>query len=64
MTEIHAAEPVRLLRVPEVAAALGCSLSLAWRLVWSGEIRSVRIGHLRRVPADALREFLATAGSR
>lgn len=51
----------RLYRVPEVAAILSMSVSMTWKLVWRGELRSILIGAARRVPAGAVREFLAAA---
>jgi excisionase family DNA binding protein len=43
----------RLLRLDEVAERLSISKSMAWKLVSSGHIRSVRIGRAVRVrPAD------------
>ena len=47
-----------LLRVPEAAEALGVSKSQGFKLVWSGELPSVRIGKAVRVPAAALQEFV------
>ena len=44
-------------RVTEIAELIGCSKSKAYELVASGTIRSVRIGGLLRVPAEALREL-------
>ena len=55
----------RYLRVTEVMVILGLGSSKTWNLVRGGVIRSVKIGKSRRVPASAIREFLATcvAGS-
>jgi excisionase family DNA binding protein len=47
-----------LLTVEEAADRLGIGRTLAYALVRSGEIESVQIGRLRRVPADALPAFL------
>jgi excisionase family DNA binding protein len=45
----------QLLRVPDLARELDISRSLAWALVRSGAIESVRIGQrCRRVPRAAL----------
>lgn len=52
-------EPVRLLRVPEVAELLGLS---AWRveqLVLREEIASVKIGRARRIPNYVVDAYLA-----
>jgi len=46
---------VRLvLTVEEAAERLGIGRTLMYALVTSGEVESVRIGRLRRIPADAL----------
>ena len=47
--------PVRLvLTVEEAAECLGIGRTLMYALITAGEVESVRIGRLRRVPADAL----------
>lgn len=46
-----------LLTVEEAAERLGIGRTTAFALVKSGEIASVQIGRLRRVPADAIREY-------
>ena len=46
-----------LLRVPEAAEAAGISRSLAYQLIASGEMPSVRVGRSIRVPAEALRRW-------
>jgi len=49
---VHGADG-RLLRVEDIAERLNISRSMAWKLVSTGEIRSVRIGRAVRVrPAD------------
>lgn len=48
-----------LWRVPECAEAIGMSRAKCYELVASGEIPSVQIGGVRRVPVDALRERIA-----
>jgi excisionase family DNA binding protein len=45
-------------RISEVAETLGCSRAKAYEMVASGEIPSIRIGSLRRVPAVALRKMI------
>jgi excisionase family DNA binding protein len=47
-----------VLTVEEAADRLGVGRTLMYSLVSSGAIESVRIGRLRRVPADALVTFL------
>ena len=47
-----------LLTVEQAAERLGIGRTLAYALVSAGEIESVQIGRLRRIPADALPAFL------
>jgi excisionase family DNA binding protein len=47
-----------LLRIDEVAAAIGVSRTTAYALINKREIPSVRLGGLLRVPADALRKLI------
>jgi excisionase family DNA binding protein len=46
-----------LLTVDEAAEQLGIGRTLAWRLVSNGELESVQIGRLRRVPAPAVTDY-------
>lgn len=48
----------RLYQVPEAARQLSLGLTTTKALVASGELRSVKIGHARRVPADAIDEYV------
>jgi excisionase family DNA binding protein len=48
-----------LLTVDEAAEQLGIGRTLAWRLVSDGELESVQIGRLRRVPASAITDYAA-----
>jgi excisionase family DNA binding protein len=48
-----------LLTVEEAAEQLRIGRTVAWRLVSSGELQSVQIGRLRRVPAAAVSEYAA-----
>lgn len=48
-----------LLRPEEAATVLRVSRTRVFELIRSGELRSVKIGHLRRVSATALAEFVA-----
>lgn len=43
-----------LLTVEEAARRLGIGRTVCYRLISSGELESVRVGQLRRVPADAV----------
>ena len=47
-----------LLRLDEVAALIGVSRTTAYALVNKGELPSVRIGGLLRIPSDALRKLI------
>jgi excisionase family DNA binding protein len=63
-TAPHAAAPdpdptLVLLSVEEAARRLGIGRTTCFSLVGSGELESVVIGRLRRIPADALRDFAA-----
>lgn len=42
----------------EAAEQLSLGLSTVRALIKSGELRSVKIGHSRRIPADALHEYV------
>lgn len=48
-----------LFRPEEAARLLGCGRSTVFELLASGQLASVRVGRLRRIPADALRSFIA-----
>lgn len=48
-----------LLSVEEAAAALSLGRSLVYQLVMRGEIRSIKVRRVRRIPVDALQEFIA-----
>lgn len=52
MTEISEARIV--LTVEEAAELLGVGRTLMYALVAAGDVESVRIGRLRRIPRDAL----------
>ena len=47
-----------LLTVEEAARRLGIGRTLAWRLVRDGELPSVRLGRLVRIPEGALADWL------
>ena len=48
-----------VLTVEEAAQRLGVGRTLMYALVKSGDIESISIGRLRRIPCDALEEFVA-----
>ncbi|MBE5454107.1 hypothetical protein E3G52_000980 [Mycobacteroides abscessus] len=47
-----------LFTVPEAAKPLRCAQSTVWQLLRAGELRSVRVGRRRFIPADAITEYL------
>ena len=47
-----------LLRPEEVAQALGVGRTTVFELIRAGELRSVKIGKSRRIPTDAVREYV------
>ncbi len=47
-----------VLTVEEAAERLGVGRTLLYALVRSGDIESIAIGRLRRIPLDALDEFV------
>jgi excisionase family DNA binding protein len=47
-----------LLTVVEAARRLEISRSLLYELIAVGEIQSIHVGRLRRIPADALTNFI------
>ncbi len=52
-----------LLYTPQQAAeALQIGLSKTWELIGSGQLPSIKVGRLRRVPVDALKQFIAQVG--
>jgi excisionase family DNA binding protein len=53
-------EPVGLLlTVEEAAERLRLGRTFVYRLIMSGELESVKVGRLRRVPAECLPEYVA-----
>lgn len=46
-----------LLTVEEAAEQLGIGRTLTYKLISNGEIESIRIGRLRRVPTTAIRDY-------
>jgi excisionase family DNA binding protein len=48
-----------LLRPEKVATALGIGRTAVFELIRAGELRSVKIGKSRRIPTDAVREYVA-----
>ena len=59
MAGIQPSTPVRLLlTIPEVALALGVGRNVVYELVLTGQLASIKIGRLRRVPVGALETFI------
>lgn len=52
--------PKLLLTVPEAAKALAISRSKLYELLASGAVRSVRIDGSRRIPLNALNDYIDT----
>ncbi|MFF7675698.1 helix-turn-helix domain-containing protein [Actinacidiphila glaucinigra] len=48
-----------LLTVEEAARRLGVGRTTCFALIASGELESVKVGSLRRIPADALAVYVA-----
>lgn len=65
MTDSRPAEPLPaqprpervLLTAEEAAEQLGIGRTLMYRLIRSGEVESIRVGRLRRIPTDAVRAY-------
>jgi excisionase family DNA binding protein len=48
------------LKVSEASLILGVSKSLVYKLVYQGDIKSVKIGRCRRIPVDSISDFVAS----
>ena len=53
----------RVFSVVEAAAVLGISRSKLYQFIAAGEIRTIHIGRLRKIPVAAVDEFLAARES-
>ena len=51
-------EAVLLLRVEEAALRLGIGRTSLYRLIGTGEVESIQIGGLRRIPVPCLKEYV------
>jgi excisionase family DNA binding protein len=57
--EISSTQPTRLvLTIEQAARRLGIGRTLMYSLVTSGEVESVTIGRLRRIPVECLTEYV------
>jgi excisionase family DNA binding protein len=52
-----------LLRPEEVAKSLAIGRTAVFELIRTGELRSVKIGKSRRIPAEAVVEYVAGLGA-
>ncbi|MGH8893242.1 MAG: helix-turn-helix domain-containing protein [Actinomycetes bacterium] len=50
--------PVLLLRIEEAASRLGIARTLMYQLVQKGEVQSVHVGRLHRIPVACLEEYV------
>jgi len=48
----------RLYQTREAAHQLSLGMTVTKALISSGELRSIKIGHARRVPAEAIDEYV------
>jgi excisionase family DNA binding protein len=55
---VNSAETRVVLTIEEAADRLGIGRTLMYALVKSGEVRSVTIGRLRRIPIQCLNEYV------
>ncbi len=51
-------QPALLLRVEEAGKRLGIARTSMFRLIATGEVTSVQVGRLRRVPVTCLEEYV------
>jgi excisionase family DNA binding protein len=58
MTEQTADQSRVLLTVEEAAKRLSIGRTTMYALIKAGHVATVRLGHLRRVPADALDNYV------
>lgn len=49
-----------VLSVPETAELLGVRPGLVWQLVWTGELRSTRVGRFVRIRLTDVNRYLDT----
>ncbi|WP_328895254.1 excisionase family DNA-binding protein [Streptomyces sp. NBC_00236] len=58
-TATHLIDPTLvLLTVEEAARRLGIGRTLCFRLIRTGQLESVPVGRLRRVPVDAVHDYV------
>lgn len=54
----HVETPRLMLTIPEAARRLSIGRSFIYRLIVAGELETVQLGRLRRVPFDCLVEYV------
>jgi len=54
-------EPTLLLTVSETADRLHVSKPTVYVLINSGQLRSIKVGRIRRIPCKALEDYIDTA---
>lgn len=57
MTDTTKIEPL-VFTTEQAAAQLNIGITKTKQLIWSGELRSIKIGRLRRVTASSLKEYV------
>ena len=50
---------MQLLTIDQAKQRLAIGKSKLWQLIQRGEIRSIKIGRARRIPIEAIDEFIA-----
>jgi excisionase family DNA binding protein len=58
MTEVGE-DALGLLMVPEAAVLMRLGKRTVWRMVHDGEIESIKIGRSRRIPRQAVADYIA-----
>ena len=58
MTEVGE-DALGLLKVPEAAVLMRLGARTVWRMVHDGEIESIKIGRSRRIPRQAVADYIA-----
>jgi excisionase family DNA binding protein len=56
--EIQRKTPRLLLTIEEAAELLGCGRTLMYDLVRRREVRTIKLGRLRRIPREAIDDFI------
>lgn len=62
MSAVPAVEPpaeMRLLTPEQAAQILGCGRSYMFHMIASGEVRSIKVGRLRRIPIAEVERYIA-----